>query len=188
MTLWELFFSFFQIGALSFGGGLAALPLIQAQIVDHHGWITMTELVDLITIAEMTPGPIAVNSATFVGIHVGGISGALVATLGCITPACIIVSLLAWLYFKYRNLTVLHGALEGLRPAIVAMIGSAGVSIFILAMWGEAAITFGSTNFISLACFIVALTLLRKTKISPILMMLGCGVVGLLTEVVKQIG
>ncbi len=187
MILWELFLSFFQIGSLSFGGGLAALPLIQAQIVEYRGWITMTELVDLITIAEMTPGPIAVNSATFVGIHVAGIPGALVATLGCIAPACIIVSLLAWLYFKYRNLTILHGALEGLRPAIVAMIGSAGVSIFILAMWGEESISLGSTNFISLICFAVALTLLRKTKISPILMMLGCGAVGLLTEVVKTV-
>lgn len=184
MILWELFVSFLQIGALSFGGGLAALPLIQAQIVDKHGWLTMTGLVDLVTIAEMTPGPIAINSATFVGIKVAGIPGALVATLGCITPACIIVSILAWVYFKYRNLTLLHGALEGLRPGIVAMIGSAGLSILVLALWGEGgfSLDLGAINLLSLICFIAGFVVLRKTKVSPILVMISCGVIGLLSQ------
>ena len=100
----QLFFSFLQIGLFSFGGGYAAMPLIQEQIVNIHGWLDMEQFTDLITISQMTPGPIAINSATFVGIRIGGIPGALVATLGCILPSCIIVTLLAKLYLKYQKL------------------------------------------------------------------------------------
>lgn len=94
MIYLELFLSFLQIGLFSFGGGYAAMPLIQGQVVNGHHWLSMTEFTDLITISQMTPGPIAVNSATFVGIRIAGIPGALVATLGCILPSCLIVTLL----------------------------------------------------------------------------------------------
>ena len=80
----QLFLSFIQVGMFSIGGGYAAMPLIQSQVVQGHGWLTMSEFTDLITIAEMTPGPIAVNSATFVGIRIAGVPGAMVATFGCI--------------------------------------------------------------------------------------------------------
>ena len=83
----QLFVSFLQVGLFSVGGGYAAMPLIQNQIVELHPWLTLQEFTDLITIAEMTPGPIAVNSATFVGIRIAGIPGAIIATLGCITPS-----------------------------------------------------------------------------------------------------
>ena len=79
-----LFWSFFQVGLFSFGGGMASLPLIQEQVVDTHAWLTLSEFSDLVTIAEMTPGPLAVNAATFVGIRIAGIPGALLATFGCI--------------------------------------------------------------------------------------------------------
>lgn len=82
------------------------MPLIQSQVVEIHPWLTLQEFTDLITIAEMTPGPIAVNSATFVGIRIAGIPGAIIATLGCITPALILVSLLALVYKKYRDLSL----------------------------------------------------------------------------------
>ena len=114
MIYLQLFLSFLQIGALSFGGGYAAMPLIQAQIVTNHGWLSMSEFTDLVTIAEMTPGPIAVNSATFVGTKIVGVLGALVATAGCILPACILVTLIARLYLKYRNLAVLQSVLGSL--------------------------------------------------------------------------
>ena len=127
MIYLQLFLSFLQIGALSFGGGYAAMPLIQAQIVTEHQWLSMSEFTDLVTIAEMTPGPIAVNSATFVGTKIAGIPGALVATAGCILPACILVTLIAKLYLKYRNIAVLQSVLGSLRPAVVAMIASAEV-------------------------------------------------------------
>ena len=94
MIYLQLFWSFLQIGLFSVGGGYAAMPLIQAQTVQLHGWLTMNEFTDLVTIAEMTPGPIAVNSATFVGIRIAGLPGALVATLGCIFPSLFIVCLL----------------------------------------------------------------------------------------------
>ena len=86
MILLQLFFSFLQIGLFSFGGGYAALPLIQAQVVELHHWLDRTEFTDLITISQMTPGPIAINSATFVGIRIAGPLGAIAATLGCILP------------------------------------------------------------------------------------------------------
>ena len=95
MILLKLFWSFFQIGMFSIGGGMAAMPLIQNQVVDLHQWLSLTEFTDLITIAEMTPGPIAINAATFVGIKVAGFSGAIIATIGCIFPSCVIVSILA---------------------------------------------------------------------------------------------
>ena len=87
MIYLQLFWSFIQIGMFSFGGGYAAMPLIQGQVVNTHEWLTMTEFTDLITISQMTPGPIAVNSATFVGMKIAGIPGAVVATLGCILPS-----------------------------------------------------------------------------------------------------
>ena len=87
MIYWQLFLSFLQIGMFSFGGGYAALPLIQEQVVTQHGWLSRSEFTDLITISQMTPGPIAVNSATFVGIRLAGFLGALAATFGCILPS-----------------------------------------------------------------------------------------------------
>ena len=94
MIYLQLFLSFLKIGLFSFGGGYAALPLIQGQVVTAHGWLSTGEFTDLITISQMTPGPIAINGATFVGIKIAGLPGAFVATLGCITPSCIIVTLL----------------------------------------------------------------------------------------------
>ena len=108
MVYIKLFLSFFQVGLFSFGGGFAALPLIQDQVVDVNKWLTLAEFTDLITISQMTPGPIAINAATFVGIRIAGVLGAIISTLGCILPSCIIVSLLGWLYFKYKNLPLIE--------------------------------------------------------------------------------
>ncbi len=180
MTLIKLFWSFFQIGLFSIGGGMAAMPLIQNQVVNLHQWLTLTEFTDLITIAEMTPGPIAINSATFVGIRIAGIPGAIIATIGCILPSCAIVSLLAWLYFKYKELTLVQGILYGLRPTIVALIASAGLSIFILAVWGEGGFSMSpqAINLVSVLLFFSALFILRKWKPNPIFVMLGSGIIG----------
>lgn len=180
MILLELFWSFFQIGMFSIGGGMAAMPLIQNQVVDLHGWLTLTEFTDLITIAEMTPGPIAINSATFVGIRIAGFPGAIIATIGCIFPSCVIVSFLAWVYYKYKGLAVIQGVLSGLRPAIVALIASAGLSIFVLAVWGENGFSINpkSINYISLLLFGAGVFILRKWKPNPIYVMLGSGIIG----------
>lgn len=183
MILLQLFLSFVQIGLFSIGGGMAAIPLIQYQVVELHQWLTLTEFTDLITIAEMTPGPIAINSSTFVGIKIAGFPGAIVATVGCILPSCIIVSLLAWFYFKYKELTIIQGILSGLRPAIAALIASAGLSILALAVGAEKVetgytINPGLANIASVLIFATALFILRKWKPNPFYVMLGSGIIG----------
>ena len=173
----QLFFSFLQIGLFSFGGGYAAVPLIQEQIVNIHGWLDMDQFTDLITISQMTPGPIAINSATFVGIRIGGIPGALVATLGCILPSCIIVTLLAKLYLKYQKLDVLQRVLDSLRPAVVALIASAGLSILITAFWGGDQIgSLESTRWWMVGIFALCVLFLKKLNWNPIAVMLSAGV------------
>lgn len=180
-VLLELFWSFFQIGLFSVGGGYAAMPLIQHQVVDLHGWMTMQQFVDIITISQMTPGPIAINSATFVGIQVAGLPGAIIATIGCVCPSCIIVLILAWVYFRYRNLSVVQGVLGGLRPAVVAMIASAGLSILVLALWdsGNISLNPSMVDWIGALLFVGALFALRRWKLNPIWVMIGAGVLGL---------
>lgn len=168
MLYWQLFTSFFQIGLFSFGGGMAAVPLIQQQVVTGHGWLTMSEFTDLITISEMTPGPIAVNSSTFVGMRIAGIPGALVATFSCIAPACLIVSLLAWLYFKYQNLAYIQGTLTGLRPAVVALIASAGVSILSLAVFGDGVASAAAFNWLGAGLFVAAFVVYVHSAISDL--------------------
>lgn len=160
------------------------MPLIQTQAVDVNHWLSMTQFADIITIAEMTPGPIAINSATFVGIQAGGIPGALVATLGCITPSCIIVLTLAYFYYKYQDLIVIQGVLSGLRPAVVAMIASAGLSILFLALWGgvPGLAQIPQVDWISLSIFLLAFVCLRVWKPSPIAVMFGAGALGVLAE------
>lgn len=176
----ELFIAYFKIGLFSFGGGLAALPLIQNQIVDTHGWLTLTEFTDLVTIAQMTPGPIALNAATFVGLQISGIQGALIATLGCILPSVIMVSILLYIYNKYKDLYVLQGALQGLRPAVVALVSTAGITIATIAIFGETKeININNINYLSIIIFTIALIILRKyKKINPVYVMLLSGIIG----------
>ncbi len=184
MIYLQLFLSFLQIGLFSIGGGYAAMPLIQNQAVEKYGWLSLEEFTDLITIAEMTPGPIAVNSATFVGIRVAGFPGALIATAGCIFPSLIIVSILAFVYYRFKNLSVLQSVLSSLRPAVVALIAGAGLSILSLVVFGEEAISFASVDWIGVVIFIGAFFVLRKFRCSPIPVMLACGVAGLSAELI----
>ena len=181
MIYLELFWSFIQIGIASFGGGYAVLPLIQTQIVDQHHWLNLSEFVDILTISQTTPGPIAINASTFVGMRIGGIGGSVVATLGCVLPSIIISLILGYLYYKYRSMSYTQGMLAGLRPAVVGLIASSGISIVMLAFWNVEAIwkiAIGKTDWIAIAVFAVALFLLRKFKVNPIWVMLGSGVVG----------
>lgn len=180
MTIYlQLFWSFFQIGLFSIGGGYAAMPLIQNQVVSIHSWLTMAEFADIVTIAEMTPGPIAINSATFVGTKVAGLAGAVVATAGCVFPSCIIVLTLAFVYYRYRSLSLVQGVLGGLRPAVVAMIASAGLSILLLALFDGSACRLENLNWVAAVLFAAALLILRKWKPNPVFVMLGCGIAGM---------
>lgn len=176
MIYLQLLWSFIQVGLFSIGGGYAAIPIIQSKVVLGYGWLTMKEFTDLITIAEMTPGPIAINSATFVGIRIGGLWGAVVATFGCILPSCIIVSLLAYVYYRYKNVSALQSILSSLRPAVVALIAAAGISILKTVAFEGKAMQIDNFNYIGVILFIVAFIILRKRKWNPILVMSLCGV------------
>lgn len=180
VLLLKLFFAFIQVGLFSVGGGYAAIPLIQEQIVSIHGLMTLEEFSDLITVAEMTPGPISINSATFVGMRIAGIPGVLLCSIGCIIPSFCICLLLAHFYYKYRSVSGVQVVLGAMRPAVVALIASAGASILMLALFQaelrDAVI--GNLRFVELGIFAVALFLLRKFKISAVAVILGSGVVG----------
>lgn len=119
----------------------------------------MTQFIDIITISQMTPGPIAINAATFVGIKTAGIGGAIVATVGCVTPSCIIVLVLAAVYYRFRNLHTIKGVLSGLRPAVVALIASAGLSIVIVTFFknGLVQLTADNIDFVAVVLFAVSL-------------------------------
>lgn len=182
MIYLELFWSFFRIGLFSFGGGYAALPLISEQVVEQHSWLNMAQFTDLLTISQMTPGPIALNASTFVGTQVAGIPGAIVATLGCVFPSCIIVLLLAFLYYKYKNLTTMQNILFGLRPAVVSLIASAGIGILLSALGLPE-----SLDYLSVGILILAFVYLRIKKPSPILVISLSGLIGLIAHLIGKI-
>lgn len=193
MIYLQLFLSFLQIGAFSFGGGYAAMPLIQNQVVQLHPWLSQSEFTDLITISQMTPGPIAINSATFVGTRIAGMPGALAATAGCVLPSCILVTLLAKIYLKYRNLSLLQGVLKSLRPAVIAMIAAAGASILVNAFWGESIASLTASQLLpnisirAVGIFIGSLILLARFKMNPIHVMLLSGVAEVVLQVIGNI-
>ena len=175
MIYLQLLLSFMQVGALSIGGGYAAMPILQSQLVDVQHWLTMAEFTDLVTIAEMTPGPIFINAATFVGMRLAGLPGALIATLGSILPSLIIVSLLAWVYARYKAASGMKSILACLRPAVVALIATAGIGLLRQALLRAD----GQLNWLNLALCALAFIILRAKKPNPILVMLACGAVSL---------
>lgn len=175
--LLELFLSFLQVGLFSVGGGYVAIPLIQQQVVAQHGWISMSIFNDLVTIAEMTPGPIGINAATFVGVRVAGLPGAIIASLGFILPSLVIVSLLCWLYYRYQKVKMMQSILSGLRPAVVALIASAALGIAMQAVFGSVRPLPSQLDWLALVLMIAAFVALRVLKWHPILTMLLCGVV-----------
>ena len=175
----QLLWSFIQVGLFSIGGGYAAMPLIQNQVVVLHPWLTMGEFTDLITIAEMTPGPIAINAATFVGIRIAGIGGAAIASLASILPSCVIVSALAYVYYRYKNLSALQSVLASLRPAVVALIASAGLTILGHVAFQGREMLLANVNWVGLVLFAAAFFILRRFKWNPILVMSLCGALGL---------
>lgn len=173
--LLNLFISFFKVGLFSFGGGYAALPLIQEEVVNANSWLGISEFNNLITISQMTPGPIAINSASFVGMRVFGIWGAIVASLGCITPSFIIVGTISYFYSKYKNLDTMQSVLGFLRPAVVSMILAAGIDILKTAFFDINEISMKNIDFSMVVLFILMLISIRKSKIDPIILMISSG-------------
>lgn len=185
MIYLKLFISFLKIGAFSFGGGYAAMPIIQSEVVDTYHWLTLEEFTDLITISQMTPGPIAVNSATFVGIRIGGIPGAIVATLGCILPSSILLIFLSWMYMKYKKLTILQTILSVLRPAVVVLIAISGIKI-LQSAFGLNGFKIDDIRLHMVFIFGISLVLLVKYNKNPISVMLLSGVLNLFYNIIFQ--
>lgn len=187
MIYLELFWSFVQVGLFCVGGGYASMPLIQAQVIDVHGWLSISEFIDIFTISQMTPGPIGINAATFVGMKVAGFLGAIVATLGFVTPSFILGIILAKLFFKYGNIGVIKGILNGLRPAVVALICSAGMSFIFLALFNteKVPINVADIDYLGLFVLIVAFIAVRK-KVGIIKILAGSGVLGLILGLIGK--
>lgn len=181
MIYWELFWSFVQVGAFCVGGGYASMPLIQEQVIERHGWLTLQQFIDIFTISQMTPGPIGINAATFVGTKVAGVPGAIAATAGFIFPSIIIVLILAKLFFKYGDIGPIRGILNGLRPAVVALICSAGVGFILLALWNTEILPKDYTKVDLIGCIVLPISLwCIRNKMSVIKLLCFSGMLGLI--------
>lgn len=186
MIYWELFYSFFKIGLFSFGGGYAMLTLIQQEIV-RHGWMTVEQFVDIIAVAEMTPGPIAVNSATFVGYQTAGLAGGAVATLGVALPSILIILSISGLYIRFQHRQASKRIFYGMRPAVTGLIAAAALLVARTAFFRAEPVTLssflknpaGSLNFAAVGILALSLLALLKGKVHPILIIVGAGAAGI---------
>ena len=190
MIFLELFYTFFLIGAFTFGGGYAMLPLIQAE-VERKGWLPSEQIVNFIAVSESTPGPFAINIATYVGNQMGmkefgsvfaGIIGAVCATLGVVLPSFIIILIVAKCYEAFKSSAAVKGAMSGLKPAAIGLIGAAvykiGVTVFFPNGFTAAVFT-GVPFYISLVLFAVMAFLTFKIKLHPIIIICISAVVGI---------
>ncbi len=187
MIFLELFWTFFKIGAFTFGGGYAMLPLIQEQVI-AHGWMTNEEIINFIAVSESTPGPFAVNVSTYVGMEKAGFLGAICAVLGVVLPSFIIILLVAHGYAKFKKSRIVSGCMTGLKPAVIGLISSAivstGATVFFPS--GFALSTILSFSFqSSLVIFVIMLVLALK-KFHPILIILLSAALGIAVGLIQQ--
>ena len=168
--IFDVFLTFFRIGAFSFGGGYAMISMIEKEIVDIHNWLTPDQLIDIIGVAEMTPGPIAINCSTFVGYKVAGIPGALAGTIGVILVSFILITILSKYVDKVMHENWFKGVLMGIRPGIVGLILAAAVSIGLKAI----------VDFKSVMILLLILYLILKRGTHPILCIVISGVLGVI--------
>ena len=180
MILFTLFYTFFKIGLFTFGGGYAMLPLIQAEVT-AKGWLSLDVLVDFIAVSESTPGPFAVNIATFVGMETGGIPGAVCATLGVVLPSFLIILLVARSFEKWKSSFIVQGVMTGLRPAVVGLIASSllsvGAAVFFPDGWAISLLR-SPAFWLSLLIF-AGSAVLAFRKIHPILLLCLCALAGI---------
>lgn len=171
MIFLRLFLTFAQIGLFAFGGGYAILPLIEKEVVTNLHWLTHKEFLEVVTISQLTPGPIAINAATFVGYKVGGVIGSAIATISvCLPPVILVLIVLRFLKIFETNVWV-NNVIKGLRPAVVALIASAAYS---LVKGGGIVETKG------LIIAIISFIILRTKKLDPILVLILAGIVGII--------
>ena len=173
----ELFLGFLRIGVMAFGGGYASIPLVEREVVEIFGWLTYEEFGNLLALDELTPGPIFINSATFVGTKVAGVPGAIAATLGSITPACIVTALLLFLFRKYKKLDIMNEILFSIKCMTIGLI-----SVTVLRAINNALLLSGSTlgfDPVMVVLTVAAFVIIRKWEVNPLFVMLGCGAIEL---------
>ena len=176
MILLDLFLTFFRIGLFSFGGGYAMLSLLQGEAVTHN-WAVAENFTNFVAVSQITPGPIAINMATFVGYNQFGIVGALVATLGVSLPSFTIVLIICKFIAAFKESRILDGVFYGLRPAVAGLIGAAAVNIAIPEFFPSG---FGSVEFRSLGISAAAFFIMLKWKCSPLWIIAGSAIAGLI--------
>lgn len=166
----SLFLAFFKIGLFSFGGGYAMLPFMQEQTIDVHGWLTTSEFLDILGVAQITPGPISINTATFVGYDIAGVLGALTATFAVVLPSFIIVLTISFFFQKFQHSKIIQDVFQGLRPIVLGLVASAAVSI------GKDVFVDYKAVVISIIIFI----LITFKKMNTITLIILAGVMGVL--------
>ena len=185
MIYLRLFYEFFKTGLFAVGGGLATLPFLN-DMADRTGWFTRAQLADMLAVSESTPGPIGVNMATYVGFTTGGIPGALIATLGLITPSIVIILIVANLLKAFRDSKYVSAAFYGLRPASTAMVAAAGVSVVLLALLDTSASGLAIFRWREIALAAVILVLTRWTpkikELHPIVFITLSALIGILLK------
>lgn len=178
----ELFLTFFKIGLFTFGGGYAMLPLIQDEVLAHN-WMEVEEIINFIAVSESTPGPFAINCATYVGIETGGIFGAVCSTLGVVMPSFIVILIVARFYKRFKESKAVGALMTGLRPAVIGLIGSALVSmaltVFLPKGFDFSAIV-PSQLIVSLLITVVMTVLVFK-KVHPIVIIVLSAVAGIIS-------
>lgn len=172
----ELFWVFLQLGLFGIGGGLVSVSLLMQQVVMERQWLTASAFNDLIAIAESTPGPLVVNCATFVGMQLGGLPGAVISTVASVVPGFSIALVLSLLYQRYRTISPIQGAMDGLRPIVVALIFVGGIEVMLNALFSGNDI-FG-LDWFSVILFVVSLLIIWKWKPNPVIVILGGGLAG----------
>lgn len=167
---WVLFITFLKIGAFTFGGGYAMIPLIQKEVVESKKWITDEDILDIFAIAESTPGPIAINCATFIGYKIAGVFGSFCATLGVVLPSFVIISIISLVLREFSEIQAVQFAFRGIRAGVLALIVKALVSMY------KQCPKYLYTYILMGAAFLAAALL----PINAIYIIIGCGVLGLI--------
>jgi chromate transporter len=183
--LLRIFVAFVRVGAVAFGGAYAAIPLVEQEVVTNEGFMTYSEFVDLLALDEITPGPILINSATFVGMKLAGIPGAVAATLGCILVPCIVAISLLFLFRKYKDTTLVQSIVLTLKCMALALIVSTMVKLGMNAVMPEGSTVEVVRTAYVMAVMCAAFYLMHWKKLSPLPVMLGCGA---LNVVVTMLG
>lgn len=175
-----LYWEFCKIGLFCIGGGYASMPWIQAAVVDNYHWLTMSEFIDIFTISQMTPGPIGINAATFAGTKIAGLPGSVAATVGFVTPSLLLCLGVTCLLKKYGDISAIKGILNGLRPAVVALMLAAGLSFLYLAIWNVETMpeNLGSFDIKGIIILVLAFIAVRR-KMGVINLLAISGILGL---------